>query len=255
MSGEDQLSCPYCDAALSATAVSCKSCGRDLVPVLPLLRRLTALEAKVLAFETAAARPIALPAPAASTEAFESAPPEPPGPRLYFALPVGFLALMAAYWMVVIWLDLPLAYLRLASILIPFVTGVVYFGVRPRLAWADAAVAIVFAVSAVAAMNALLGWIDEAPMAPQDVAAWRETFFYTLSISASMFSGMLLRVTQTALKARGLTSIPRLRDGLLGANGKLPMDTLKAIELTILLVSTVVSAITGLLAGLLGVLR
>ena len=92
-------------------------------------------------------------------------------------------------------------------------------------------------------------------MAPQDVAAWRETFFYTLSISASMFSGMLLRVTQTALKARGLTSIPRLRDGLLGANGKLPMDTLKAIELTILLVSTVVSAITGLLAGLLGVLR
>ena len=34
-----------------------------------------------------------------------------------------------------------------------------------------------------------------------------------------------------------------------------PMDTLKAIELTILLVSTIISAITGLLAGLLGVTR
>ena len=114
---------------------------------------------------------------------------------------------------------------------------------------------MLFAIASVAAMNALLGYLDSIPMLPEGTAAWRETFFYALSISASMVSGMLLQVFLAALSARGLTSLPRLREGLLKANGHIPVDTLKAIELTILLLSTVVTAITGLVAGFLGVSR
>ena len=102
-------------------------------------------------------------------------------------------------------------------------------------------------------MNALLGWLDNIPMLPQGVAAWRETFFYALSIGASMFAGMLLRVSQVASTARGLASLPELQKGLLAVKGDVPMDTLKAIELTILLASTALSVITGMVAGLLGV--
>ncbi len=150
-------------------------------------------------------------------------------------------------------LDLPLWALRLASIAIPFATGLIYFGIRPRLITFDIAVVITFAIISVATMNAWLGWHDNIPLLPQGPAAWRETFFYALSIGASLFSGMLLRVTQAALSARGLVSLPELRRGLQAVHGKIPMETLKTIETTILMATTAISAIAGLVAGILGV--
>lgn len=123
------------------------------------------------------------------------------------------------------------------------------------MTWFDTAVAILFAIVAVGSMNTLLGWTDSMPVLPQGTAAWRETFFYALSIGASLLCGMLVSVTHAALSTRGLTSVPRLRESVMAVNGKVPMDTLKAIALTVLLVSTIISAITGLVAGLLGVTR
>jgi hypothetical protein len=255
---QDQTVCPYCEAVLSRHVLSCRSCGRDLTPVLPLLRRIEALECRLAGMEKA--REERRFVPAAPNPDAPEAEAEPPAPRLgliarrrYHALPVGFLLLLGAYAMVVLWLDLSLSVLRLASIAVPFGTGLVYFGIRPRLTWFDACIAIGFAIFSVAAMNALLGWIDNIPLLPQGPTAWRETFFYALSIGASMLSGMLLRVTQAALTARGLVSLPELRKGLLAVNGKLPVETIKTIETTILMVSTVISAIAGFIAVLLGV--
>lgn len=263
----DVFSCPYCDAAISTTALSCRSCGRDLTPVLPLLRRLEEFESRLIAIEmredvrqsTASTRTVDTVVSADSIGS-QTAPEVTstvaiPGRRRYGALVLGFAMLLAAHATVVIWLDLPLAVLRLASVAIPFGVGMIYLGSRPRLTWLDTGIAGVFAIVAVAAMNALLGWVDGIQMIPQGASAWRETFFYMLSIGASFVCGMLLRITLVALSARGLTSLPRLRDSVMATNGKIPMDTLKAIELTILLVSTIISAITGLLAGLLGVTR
>lgn len=257
------FACPYCDAELNDTALSCRCCGRDLTPVLPLLRRLRIVEARLESLEAdAAARLLALPPPAAIAEtageqAAQPAPdlvvPDPP--RRLDALLIGLLALLAAHWTVVVWLDLPLSALRAASIVVPFLVGWTYLGRRPRMRWLDIAVAALFAACAVLAMNAVLGWIDSMPLTPQGTAAWRESGFYMLSIAASMASGMLLRLAQSALSTRGLMSLPRLREGILSVNGKVPMDALKAIELTILLVSSMVSAIAGLFAGFLGLTR
>lgn len=269
----DSFACPYCDAALNRGVLSCRCCGRDLTPVLPLLTRLDALEARLAAAEAAAdadraalAELSVRPVPAIAAEIGNepesgfAAEPRPaashaaPAPRRRFwVLPFGLVLLLLAYCAVVLWLDLPLWVLRLASIAIPFVTGVIYFGIRPRLIAFDIGIAIVFAIFCVATMNALLGWHDNIPLLPQGASAWRETAFYALSIAASMFSGMLLRVTQAALAARGLVSLPELRKGLLAVHGKVPMETLKTIETTILMVSTVISAVAGLVAGILGV--
>jgi hypothetical protein len=255
---QDQLVCPYCDATLNGGALSCRCCGRDLTPVLPLLRRLDAAEARLAKLEQAQQQaPRFTAAVVEVSDAMET--PEPTRPylvsprRRFWVLPIGFLLLLAAHWTVVVGLDLSLSVLRVAATAIPFGTGLVYFGVRPRLSGLDASIAVLFAIFSVSAMNALLGWIDNNPLLPQGVAAWRETMFYALSIGASMFAGMLARVTQAALSAKGLASVPALRKGLLAVNGKMPMDTLKALETTILMASTALSIIAGLIAGLLGV--
>lgn len=262
---QDQFNCPYCDATLNAGVLSCRCCGRDLTPVLPLLRRLGALEERLATFEkraeedraALAARPVAALDPAASEPADAPGPAapvaHPAARRRYWVLPFGLTLLLLAYCAVVLWLDLPLWALRLASIGIPFLTGMLYFGLRPRLLAFDIGIAIGFAIFSVATMNALLGWHDNIPLLPQGLAAWRETSFYALSIGASMFSGMLMRVTQAALAARGLVSLPELRKGLLAVHGKVPMETLKTIETTILMAGTIISAIAGLIAGILGV--
>lgn len=254
---QDLSGCPYCHGPLNAGALSCRSCGRDLTPVLPLLSRIVSLESRVAKLEALARTQAALPAPSSSAadgDASASAAAPVTG-RRYWILAAGFVALLIVYWAVVIWLDLALAYLRLASILIPLSAGAGYIGVRPRLAWSDVAATVLFAVAAVAAMNAWLGWIDGVPIAPQGAAAWRETLFYALSICASMFSGLLLGVLRAALHVRGLASFPRLQERLVGGERKAPLDTLKAVELTILTVSAIISAVTGLAAGFLGLIR
>lgn len=263
---QDQFTCPYCEAALNPGVLSCRSCGRDLTPVLPLLRRLDALEARLAAAEQRAEDDRAALAAARTAEPVRApaftpaeAPLEPVPGRLglarrrFWVLPFGMVLLLLAYCAVVLWLDLPLWTLRLASIAIPFFTGLIYFGIRPRLIGFDIGVAIAFGIFSVATMNALLGWHDNIPLLPQGAAAWRETSFYALSIAASMFSGMLLRVTQAALTARGLVSLPELRKGLQAVHGKVPMETLKTIETTILMAGTAISAIAGLIAAILGV--
>ncbi|MGA0598672.1 hypothetical protein [Enterovirga sp. CN4-39] len=260
MTPEQQLECPYCDAVLNAGALSCRCCGRDLTPVLPLLRRLKLAENRLESLERAAEggrRVLAQPVLAEDAAADAKALVETSRPvrRSLWPLPLGFAALLATHAAVVFWLDLSLAVLRLASLIIPFGVGLLYIKMQPRITWPDIAMAVVFAITAIAAMNAIVGWVDSVPMLPQGSAAWRETLFYGLSISASMFSGMLARVFRNALTARGLVSVPKLRESLLAANSSIPMDTLKAIELTILLAGSAMSAVTGLMAGLIGVGR
>lgn len=263
---QDQFVCPYCDAALNRGVLSCRCCGRDLTPVLPLLYRLDALEERLAMVENRAEQDQAARATAQAAEPQRAAVFQPMEPqrdiapavlplarRRFWVLPFGLVLLLIAYCGVVLWLDLPLWVLRLASITIPFLTGLIYFGIRPRLIAFDIGVAIVFAIISVGTMNALLSWHDNIPLLPQGAAAWRETSFYALSIAASMFSGMLLRVTQAALTARGLVSLPELRKGLQAVHGKVPMETLKTIETTILMAGTAISAIAGLIAAILGV--
>lgn len=225
--------------------------------MLPLLSRLAALESRfgdleaALKVQDAEAR--LLPAPASQAPVPRSVGVHAaPGRRRFWPLPAGFAALLVAYATVVLWLDLPLSVLRFSSIVFPFAAGFLYLGTRYRLRWADLVVALLFAVLSVLAMSLLLALMDSIPVFPQDTAAWRETMYYMLSIGASMVSGMLLRVAVMGLGARGLTSLPRLRQGLLSVNKSIPLDTLKALELAVLLIGTLMSAIAGLFAGIMG---
>ena len=249
---QETIDCPYCHAVLEAGVISCRCCGRDLTPVLPLLSRIDALEGRLAELEallktSGPAQLLLVPPP--SRPAGEGLAP---GRRRLWPLAIGFAALLLAYAAVVLWLDLPLWMLRASSILIPFATGFAYLGARYRLSRIDWLAAVVFAGASVLAMSALLGFVDAIPILPQDAAAWRETFYYMFSIAASMLSGMLLRMSIMALGSRGLTSLPQLQQGLLTVNRSIPLDTLKAIELVVLLLGTAASAVMGLVAGIMG---
>lgn len=247
---QETIDCPYCHAVLEAGVLSCRYCSRDLTPILPLLSRITTLESRFSTLEAllkaGSPAPALLPASPPAVGNFVS------GRRRLWPLPAGFVALLLAYATVVLWLDLPLSVLRLSSIVIPFATGLLYLGARFKLQWLDVLVAVLFSALSVLAMNGMLGLVDSVPILPQDTAAWRETMYYMLSIAASMFSGMLLCMAIMVLGARGLTSLPRLRQGLLAMNKSMPLDTLKAIELIVLLFGSLMSAIAGLFAGIMG---
>lgn len=252
---QQSFDCPYCNARLETGVLSCRHCSRDLTSVLPLLSRISQLEDAVAALqgdmdllrrEGGASR--LLP----PTESRHDTEFVMPGRRRFWPLPLGFAALICAYAMVVLWLDLPLSVLRFSSIAAPLVTGFLYLGRRPRLTWIDVTVALVFALVSVFTMNLVLAWSDSIPVLPQGTAAWRETMYYVLSIGASMFSGMLSRMLLVAMSTRGFTSLPRLRQGLLSVNKNIPLDTLKAVELAVLLLGTLLSAVMGLFAGIMG---
>ena len=249
---QDSIGCPYCNAELESGALSCRYCSRDLTPVLPLLLRISKLESRL--YEVEGLLKLGIPdqrlLPAPVSQPVGGYPI--PGRRRLLPLVVGFLALLLVYVTVVIWLDLSLSVLRFSSILIPFAAGFTYLGARYKLHWADALVAFAFSALSVFSMNSILGLVDSIPILPQDTAAWRETMYYVVSIAASLTSGMLLRMSIMALSVRGPTSLPRLRQGLLTVNKTIPLDTLKAIELTVLLLGSLVSAIAGLFAGVLG---
>lgn len=238
---------------LEAGVLSCRYCSRDLTPVLPLLSRIATLENRFSDLETLLKAgnpaPALLPAPASPPAGGSVVSGRK---RRLWPLPAGFVALLLAYATVVLWLDLSLSVLRLSSIVIPFATGFLYLGARFKLEWLDMLVAVLFSALSVLAMNALLGLVDSVPILPQDTAGWRETMYYMLSIAASMVSGMLLCMSIMALGARGLTSLPRLRQGLLAMNKNMPLDTLKAIELIVLLFGSLMSVIAGLFAGIVG---
>lgn len=249
---QETIDCPYCHAVLDRDVLSCRYCSRDLTPILPLLSRITNLENRFSDLEALLKSenpgPSLLPPPS-SRPANENVVSNR---RRLWPLPVGFVALLSAYATVVLWLDLSLSVLRFSSIIIPFVTGFLYLGSRYRLQWIDGLVAILFSCLSVFTMNVILGLVDSIPILPQDTAAWRETMYYMLSIAASMVSGMLLLMSVMTLGARGMTSLPRLRQGLLTVNKSMPLDMLKAIELVILLLGTLMSAIAGLFAGIMG---
>ena len=134
----ETFACPYCNALLETGVISCRCCSRDLTPVLPLISRISKLEGSIASLESQLnlmrAERIStqlLPAPTGqmSEEAFRA------GPRRFWPLLIGFAALLLAYAMVVLWLDLPLSVLRFSSIAIPLAALRILVAGRALAGW------------------------------------------------------------------------------------------------------------------------
>jgi hypothetical protein len=179
------MECPFCADDFNDTATVCKSCGRDLRLVLPLIeenlqlvRRAGELQLEVNRLRAAEHRRAA--------------------PLMFWAVHFGayllapIVLLIAAHYVITVALNLPLLYLRLASIAIPLPFGLAllmlsHHGVR----WA-APYGAIAGIAGVMGMLTVVGITDAVPILPEDAREWREVLEYAASIMLAYVTGNVL---------------------------------------------------------------
>lgn len=191
-----KATCPYCAEAISASAMVCKTCRRDIALPMSLKSANQLLEKRVAELETELAKFQALASPqSAETEA---AVVEVPPPRLsiidlvgvYFALPT--LVLIAAHYLLVVRFDTKLVWLRAASIVLPALAGWI-LGTKTHLRWYYVLVlGVTVGLASVFGMSTVIYFTDGDTILPDSAIAWRETIEYATSIALSYLLGSLI---------------------------------------------------------------
>jgi hypothetical protein len=202
-----KATCPYCAEAISAGAMVCKTCRRDIALPMSLKSANQALEQRVAELEAEVARLQILVSPQP-----ETAPPDPvvvapPRPSVvdlvgvYVALPT--LALVAAHYLLIVRFDAKLAWLRAASIVLPALIGWI-LGSKSHLRWSYVlALGVVVALASVFGMSTVIHFTDGDAILPDSAVAWRETLEYSASIALSYLLGSLIAAAARPLGLQG----------------------------------------------------
>lgn len=251
------MRCPYCAEAVHDDAIVCPHCHRDFSPMKPMMRQVEALALRVEKLEKAvpaAPVPAAAPAMAASSAASATVLPSwSPVPPL-----VAIALLVAAHYLIIVALDLPLLALRIVSILIPFVAGFLFRRSVGHALWFDFVTGLGVALTAILAMLFVVSRVDGVPLLPSDVVGWREFVDYTVSITLGFFAGALMRqcvllAREPAAEGRGLLGAlthALLRD-VMGTQDRKSLEAqLKSVEAIITSGFAVFVAIGSIIAGI-----
>lgn len=188
--------CPYCAEAIEPAAIVCPHCTRDLFFAKPLMDSIDTLSERVAALEASIADI------AQSKQLQPSAPAETASvvvaqgrtKSIRWSAPIALtVALIAAHAILIVLLDAKLVYLRLLSIGLPFVAGLLFRRGAPGSIWGDVLVGLGAACLAIAGMLWNVSRADGVPWLPAGREEWGETLQYGLSIALGFLSGTLLR--------------------------------------------------------------
>ena len=224
------MNCPYCVSDIADEAIVCKVCQRDLYLFKPLQARITELEAQLLEAtqgqpvgETGALEP--------SVSLLAQSDEKKLGRNLkrifldffiYLCLP--YFILLAAHGMITILYDTKMIYLRIISIIIPFIFGYLLFVSRHRKLWPWLSGAVVLSVASVFGMSHLTSLFDHSPILPQSMFEWREFLEYASSIFFSFLAGVFLGLTVFTIrhpdKAKNASPLAKKMMRLLGVDGQ-----------------------------------
>jgi hypothetical protein len=187
------MECPFCAEEIKDHALVCKHCSRDLKIPKPLIEENQELIATVAELQLELNKLRAEVVRRRSPLGFWTR-----HLAVYIVPPI--LLLLAAHLLLIVRLDVNPLIMRFASMLIPLPFGFALAWVA-HLGWRTAAgLGLVIGVVAVAGMTAIVGYVDEVPIIPQNRQEWRETMEYALSIALATLTGNILAtMVQSAL--------------------------------------------------------
>jgi len=257
------MKCPYCLSVVEAEAVVCKVCTKDLYLFKPMLEKLQAFETRLAEFpdrESAEHRISELEIQVENLKrqwAAEQDSNRHWGSQVVRYLCIPLLILLLGHAVIIVIYDFPLLYLRILSIAIPLPFAYALFSrsKRPIGFWLLGA--IFLAISSVFGMSSLTSIVDGVSVLPRSTIEWKEFVEYSVSISFSFFTGMLLGSMSYLRQHRSERQQinPWLAAILTGfGDGKLSPDRLRMVmqnldqfgSAAVALCTTAVSIYTGL---------
>jgi hypothetical protein len=179
------MECPFCAETIKDEATVCKHCSRDLRIVLPIIGEIQEAVAELdrlqrrldqvntsLALYDRPARFLFL------------------NGGIYVLIPT--LMLLLAHYLVIMKLDAPQLYLRIASFIIPLPFGMAAYAFS-RIGFRGAfGLGVLIASLSVFGMFSVVSYVDGTSIVPASSREWRETVEYGLSIALSFLTGNIL---------------------------------------------------------------
>lgn len=249
------MKCPYCLSDIDSEAYVCKVCTKDLYLFKPLIQKVSDLEEKlsnVSDREVLESRISELQEELIYKKELEAEGIVGIFLKISKFLFLPLLILLMAHAVIIVVYDLKLIYLRLASILIPMPFAFFLFQKKKNPVFPWFLGSLVLAFITVIGMSAITSLVDKTPVMPQSMIEWKEFIEYSLSITFSFFTGILLGTISFFKRSKHKIDINPMLKALLNliVNKKLSPEALqellqKSIKY-VSLATTLLSLYTGL---------
>ena len=249
------MKCPYCLSDIDSEAYVCKVCTKDLYLFKPLIQKVSDLEEKlsnVSDREVLESRISELQEELIYKKELEAEGIVGIFLKISKFLFLPLLILLMAHAVIIVVYDLKLIYLRLASILIPMPFAFFLFQKKKNPVFPWFLGSLVLAFITVIGMSAITSLVDKTPVMPQSMIEWKEFIEYSLSITFSFLTGILLGTISFFKRSKHKVDINPMLKALLNliVNKKLSPEALqellqKSIKY-VSLATTLLSLYTGL---------
>lgn len=249
------MKCPYCLSDIDSEAYVCKVCTKDLYLFKPLIQKVSDLEEKLSNIsdrEVLESRISELQEELIYKKELEAEGIVGIFLKISKFLFLPLLILLMAHAVIIVVYDLKLIYLRLASILIPMPFAFFLFQKKKNPVFPWFLGSLVLAFITVIGMSAITSLVDKTPVMPQSMIEWKEFIEYSLSITFSFLTGILLGTISFFKRSKHKIDINPMLKALLNliVNKKLSPEALqellqKSIKY-VSLATTLLSLYTGL---------